>query len=212
VRAIGVNAYLDFDNHGHGIYLGKTLAAAMPKGSQWTVIAALPSPNVETMLDGAEKSLKAAGMKFVGNRNSQRNRTDIASGGQQVMQAILQKYPNVKGVVAFNDDTALGAIAAIKAAGKKPGKDIFLVSRNGSPDAVAKVRAGELLSTCDTAIVQHGLLMGAAIRNQLSGTRAYKNNAKIPPPGAAQCIVTKRNISKYLPWDKQVKYVKIQER
>jgi ribose transport system substrate-binding protein len=212
VSAVGVNAYLDFDNNGHGIYLGKTLAAAMPKGSEWTVIAALPSPNVETMLDGAGKSMQQAGMKFVGSRNSQRNLTDIASGGQKVMQALLQKFPNVKGIVAFNDDSALGALAAIKAAGKKPGKDIFVVSRNGAPDAVAKVRAGELLATCDTGIVVHGQLMGAAIRDHLTGRKALDKGAKIAPPDAAKCIVTKKNVSKYLPWDKQVKYVKIEER
>ena len=212
VSAIPVNGYLDFDNRGHGIYLGKTIAAALPKGAEWTVIAALPSPNVEAMLDGAGVSLKAAGMKFVGSRNSQRNLTDIASGGQKVMQAILQKYPDVQGIVAFNDDTALGAISAIKAAGKKAGKDVLVVSRNGSPDAVAKVRAGELLATCDTGIVTHGLLMGAAIRDHLSGKRAYNKAAKIPPPDAAKCIVTKKNISKYLPWTKQVKYVKIEEK
>jgi len=212
VSAVPVNGYLAPDDLGHGTFLGRTLANGLPKGSEWTVIAAAPTPNVERMLDGATAAMKKAGMKFVGSRNSQRNLTDIASGGQQVMQALIQKFPDLKGVVAFNDDSALGAIAAIKAAGKKPGKDILVVSRNGSPDAIAAVRRGELYSTCDIGIPTLGITLGTAVRDHLSGKRQYNRTAKIAPPPASKCIVTKRNVGKYVPWEKQIKYVKIEER
>jgi ribose transport system substrate-binding protein len=45
---------------------------------------------------------------------------------------------------------ALGAIAAIKAAGKVPGKDIKVVSIDGSRDALTAVDAGELFATVES--------------------------------------------------------------
>jgi ABC-type sugar transport system substrate-binding protein len=42
--------------------------------------------------------------------------------GRQVMETLLQAHPDVTAVYAHNDEMALGAIAAIKAAGKQPGR------------------------------------------------------------------------------------------
>ena len=52
--------------------------------------------------------------------------------GKPVMEAFLKKYPNqVQGVFIHNDDMAIGAIEAMKAAGLKPG-DIKIVSVDGT--------------------------------------------------------------------------------
>jgi len=61
------------------------------------------------------------------------------------VETILQKNPNVKGIIAGNDTMALGAVAAVKAAGKS-GK-IVIAGFDGSPDAVAAVKSGDLLAT-----------------------------------------------------------------
>ncbi|HTJ93608.1 MAG TPA: ABC transporter substrate-binding protein [Pararobbsia sp.] len=64
--------------------------------------------------------------------------------GRQVMETLLQSHPEVTAVYAHNDEMALGAIAAIKAAGKMPGKDITLVSIDGTKGALEAIKAGEL--------------------------------------------------------------------
>ncbi len=46
-----------------------------------------------------------------------------------------------------NDDIALGAIRALKAAGLTPGKDVSVVGLNWSPAGLQAVRSGELLLT-----------------------------------------------------------------
>ncbi len=56
--------------------------------------------------------------------------------GQKVMAQLLQSHPNINGLYAENDTMALGAIQAMRAAGKKPGKDIQIVSIDGIRDAV----------------------------------------------------------------------------
>jgi ABC-type sugar transport system substrate-binding protein len=42
---------------------------------------------------------------------------------------------------------ALGAIAALKAAGLKPGEDVIVVSVDGSKAAMEAIKAGELYTT-----------------------------------------------------------------
>ena len=64
--------------------------------------------------------------------------------GRQVMETLLQAHPDVTAVYAHNDEMALGAIAAIKAAGKQPGKDITLVTIDGTKGGMDAIAAGEL--------------------------------------------------------------------
>ena len=51
-------------------------------------------------------------------------------------QTILQAHPNIKGIIAGNDTMALGAQAALEAAGKK---DVVVVGFDGSPDVVSSI-------------------------------------------------------------------------
>jgi len=64
--------------------------------------------------------------------------------GRQVMETLLQAHPDATAVYAHNDEMALGAIAAIKAAGKQPGKDIILVTIDGTKGGMDAIAAGEL--------------------------------------------------------------------
>ena len=66
--------------------------------------------------------------------------------GKEVMEAFL-KSPQAKditAVYAHNDDMALGAIQAIEAGDKKPGKDIVVVSIDGIRDAFKAMVDGKL--------------------------------------------------------------------
>ncbi|WP_430471180.1 D-ribose ABC transporter substrate-binding protein [Thalassospira lucentensis] len=65
--------------------------------------------------------------------------------GYSKMQSMLQANPDISGVISGNDEMALGAIAALKEAGKLEGKVIG--GFDGSPDAVEAVKAGELTYT-----------------------------------------------------------------
>lgn len=65
--------------------------------------------------------------------------------GYQKMQSLLQANPDITGVISGNDEMALGAIAALKEAGKLEG--VKVGGFDGSPDAVAAVKAGEMAYT-----------------------------------------------------------------
>ncbi|MGW4214917.1 ABC transporter substrate-binding protein [Lentzea sp. NPDC004789] len=66
------------------------------------------------------------------------------SGGKQVMEAFLKSQPKIDVVYAHNDDMGLGAIEAIKAAGKVPGKDIKIITVDAVKDGMTALSNGEI--------------------------------------------------------------------
>lgn len=66
---------------------------------------------------------------------------------QEVAGGLLSKHPDLVAIAAINDDAALGVIAAIKAAGKTPGKDIFIIGANGSKQGVHNIKDGLQVAT-----------------------------------------------------------------
>jgi erythritol transport system substrate-binding protein len=60
------------------------------------------------------------------------------------METILQANPDIKGVIAGNDTMALGAQAALEAAGKT---DVIVVGFDGSPDVIAAIKEGKIAAT-----------------------------------------------------------------
>ena len=69
--------------------------------------------------------------------------------GRQVMETLLQAHPDVTAVYAHNDEMAIGAIAALEAAGRKPGKDVTVVSIDGEKDALQAIIDGKMGATCE---------------------------------------------------------------
>ena len=90
---------------------------------------------------------KASGLKIVASQSG-----DFARDkGRAVMQTLLQAHPDVTAVYAHNDEMALGAIAALEAAGKKPGQDVIIVSIDGTKDALTAIAAGKMGATVQSS-------------------------------------------------------------
>ena len=60
------------------------------------------------------------------------------------MEAFLQSTRRIDVVFAHNDDMGLGAIEAIKAAGKKPGTDIKIITVDAVKDGMTALADGEI--------------------------------------------------------------------
>jgi ABC-type sugar transport system substrate-binding protein len=69
--------------------------------------------------------------------------------GRQVAEALLQAHPDANVVYAHNDEMAIGAIAAITAAGKVPGKDVLVLSIDGGKEAVQAVVDGKIAAVVE---------------------------------------------------------------
>lgn len=64
--------------------------------------------------------------------------------GQEVMESFLKQYDDIDVVFAENDNMAWGAVDAIKAAGKQPGKDIIIICFDAVHETFNKMMAGEI--------------------------------------------------------------------
>ena len=64
-------------------------------------------------------------------------------GGKQVMETFLKTQKNIDVLFAHNDDEGLGALEAIKAAGKTPGKDIKIMTIDAVHDGLTALSKGE---------------------------------------------------------------------
>ncbi|MDC7231953.1 MAG: ABC transporter substrate-binding protein, partial [Spirochaetales bacterium] len=65
--------------------------------------------------------------------------------GQMVMEELILSYgKDFDAVYAHNDEMAIGAIQALKAADMNPGEEILVVSIDGSKDALKSIMAGTL--------------------------------------------------------------------
>ena len=70
--------------------------------------------------------------------------------GQRVMEEIILTYgKDFDAVYAHNDEMAIGAIQALKAADLTPGTDVLVVSIDGSKDALKSILAGTLGATVE---------------------------------------------------------------
>src|SRR5690606_1047237 len=72
--------------------------------------------------------------------------------GKEKMELLLRAHPDVDGVIAGNDEMALGAIQAIKEAGKMD--DILVLGFDSNDEAAAAVAAGEMVATVLQPIVE----------------------------------------------------------
>jgi ABC-type sugar transport system substrate-binding protein len=77
----------------------------------------------------------------------------VRDTGQKVMETLITAHPELTAVYAHNDEMAIGAIAALKAAGagKVPGTDVTLVSIDGENAALDAIVAGELGASVESS-------------------------------------------------------------
>ena len=83
---------------------------------------------------------KYPGLKMVGRQSANWDQREAF----QKTETMIQANRNIKGVIAGNDTMALGAMAALKAAGMG---GVIVVGFDGSPDAIASIKAKEMRAT-----------------------------------------------------------------
>jgi erythritol transport system substrate-binding protein len=107
------------------------------------------------------------------------------------METILQRNRNIQGVIAGNDTMALGVVAALKAAGLN-GK-IIVVGFDGSPDAIAAVKAGDMHATALQPAV-----LGAQTAVEQADKFIKTRSTGAPEKQSIDCeLVTKQNADQY---------------
>ncbi|MEU9380747.1 substrate-binding domain-containing protein [Streptomyces sp. NPDC048279] len=132
---------------------------------------------------GFANGLKAfPGIQVVAQQPADFDRTK----GLDVMSNLLQAHPDVQGVIAANDEMALGAI---KALGSKAGKSVSVVGFDGTPDGLTAVKNGTLYASVAQQPSQLGKI---AVDNALKAIQDKKVASTIKVPVK---VVTKENVA-----------------
>lgn len=90
---------------------------------------------------------KFPGMKIIASQTGNASRAE----GEHVMQNLAQSLgARITAVYAHNDEMAIGAIQALKGAGRHPGTDVVVVSVDGERAALEAIVSGELAATVES--------------------------------------------------------------
>lgn len=123
----------------------------LPAGSEVAILQGLVSQSTgQARAEGSKKGLEACGLKVVAEQTAEWDRAK----GLAVTENILAGNPNIKGIFGSNDNMALGAVEALKAAAKL--QDVMVVGFDANPDAAASILAGEMTASVAQAPANMG--------------------------------------------------------
>jgi ABC-type sugar transport system substrate-binding protein len=147
--------------------------------------------NAIERLNGINETFaKYPDIKVVASQTANFKRTE----GMQVTENLIQKYTDVDAIIGMNDESALGAIQALKAAGMT---DVLVGGFDGSADATAAVEAGDLYVTYNTDPYGSGFIACAyAVQYLNDGTTPPSNF--VPFPSATdKPLITADTVAEY---------------
>jgi ribose transport system substrate-binding protein len=104
-------------------------------------------------------------VKLVGQLPGKWNRED----SQKAMEDLISRYPDIKGVIAQNDDIADGVIAALRAAGIQAGEDVFVSGADGTTAGAEMIKRGQMIATSANVPQYMGGLLTTRLYDVMNG-------------------------------------------
>jgi galactofuranose transport system substrate-binding protein len=112
--------------------------------------------------------------------------------GRQVFETLYQAHPDATALYSHNDEMTMGAIAAMEAAGKAPGKDLIIGTIDGTKDAAQAILDGKVL-VCVECNPKFGPAAFAAIEKMGNGEVLEVKLVN------TDRVFTKDNVADYMP-------------
>ena len=147
--------YVGADARQSGSFQGEIVLATESKGDlngngkvDYVMIMGDPeNVDAQQRTEFSVKALTDAGME-VNKLFEQRGDWDQAKGQELAATALAQFGNEIDVIFCNNDAMALGAVQAIRDAGRVVGEDILLLGVDALPEAVELIEAGEMTGTC----------------------------------------------------------------
>ncbi|MEW1827949.1 substrate-binding domain-containing protein [Streptomyces sp. NPDC088196] len=184
VNKAAVDTLVASDNVVGGELAAKTIATKLGGTGKIVILQGQAGTSAaRERAEGFAKGLKAyPGIQVVAQQPADFDRTK----GLDVMSNLLQAHPDVQGVIAANDEMALGAI---KALGSKAGTSVPVVGFDGTPDGLTAVKQGTLYASVAQQPSQLGKI---AVDNALRAAQGKKVETTVKVPVK---VVTKENVA-----------------
>lgn len=132
------------DNRKGAKIVGDYLATKLQPGDPVAIVEGVPTAfnGIQRKL-GFEDAMNAAGMKIV---TSQSGSWEMAKA-DQVVAAMITEHPELKAILCANDSMALGAVAALKSAGKAG--QVLVIGYDGISAVRERIKDGSILGTIE---------------------------------------------------------------
>jgi len=174
-----------------GKFIGQWVAKNIPAGQVACIMGQPGRGDAEMYRDAFVAQLKDnPKLTYVGDLPGDWNRQKAFSQ----MQNLITSYPDLKACFVQNEDMALGAIQALKEAGKD--KQVAIVSQNGAPYGLESIAADGIKATVGWSPSQEAAL---ALRTLVNYIRGEKNQPKLTI--TPMTVITKANVNAATPWE-----------
>jgi ribose transport system substrate-binding protein len=172
-------------------YMAKHLAAGSSLG---TIDLIVKVPSIVFSIQRDDFWAKKYGLKILGNAS---NPTDDIAGGEKAGTTLINKFAGIKGVMAYNDPSAIGAYTAARSSGVT---GLLFGGENGGSDALAAIKAGT--ETFSLKIDAPGIG-----KDWAWGLYDLQEGVKIPGTVKAgtPVLVDKANVGSIVSWQNQLK-------
>ncbi len=193
VEAAGADATVTTDNAQAGRIACEHMAASLDGRGQVVIINGPPVSAVKARVAGCREVLaNHPGIELL---SAAENGGGSRRGGLEKMTALLTRHPGLDAVFAINDPTALGAELAAQRSGHE---DVFIVSVDGSPAVVERLKGGDSLIRATAAqfpgrIARRAVELGYDI---LRGREPSPTRVYIPSR-----LITADNVAGYEGWE-----------
>lgn len=170
------------------------MASLVPAGASiGTMDFAIAVPSIVFSIEQATKWATALGLNVVGNVS---NQTDDIAGGEVAGTELLANYPDLAGVIAYNDPSAVGASAAARAQGID---GVVFGGQNGGSDGLEAVRGGRINYTIQLDAPSIGKFATWGLYNVAQGNEIPKTVKAGDPT-----LVTTENAADATSWADQI--------
>lgn len=135
------------DNKAGAKKVADFLASKLRKGDEVAILEGIrTSFNATQRRLGFEESMNAAGISIIDSQTAEWE----MSKANTIASSILSEHPEIKAILTANDSMALGAVAAVKSAGRTG--EVKIVGFDNISAVQMALRDGKVLATAD----QHG--------------------------------------------------------
>jgi ribose transport system substrate-binding protein len=185
----GINdgvTFIGTNNEAGAALAADFICKSIEKGSDVAILQGIITQSTgQARADGSKKGLTDCGMNVVAEQPAD---WDTAKA-QTAMENIITGNPNLKAVFASNDNMALGAVQALKAANILD--KVMVVGFDANPNAAESILAGEMTAT----IAQNPMNMGRfGVENALKVKKGETIDAVID---TGTVLVTKENAADF---------------
>lgn len=180
-------SFVGLENYTQGYSVAKELCEGLGgKGKMFIIEGTAGAQTSIDRIEGATAAISEyPDIEIVAQQSASYKR----AAAMDVVQNLLQTYPDVDAIYCCNDEMALGSVEAVDAAGKT-GK-VLIGGADGNADALKSILDGKMFTTAEANAHDQAYYSVVAAVNILKGEPAEDKLIESP-------IITKDNVSEFM--------------